>query len=324
MTEVIESLGGLPTADQLKKINKMSRRALKAEEVFVFSVVLCDNEVDRDSERFSINALKTLSDLYVGKTGIFDHSMHGRDQCARIFDCEVVANGNKKTSAGEAYHYLKAMAYMPRTESNRDLMLEIDAGIKKEVSVGCATASRTCSVCGADLKRGACGHRLGRYYTKDGVKAKCHAVLGDVTDAYEWSFVAVPAQRAAGVTKAFHLPAERDIDSVIKALRGGDLSVAAADGAQLADMLSALQLRAEEGAAYRDDLRKQAIRLTLLSQPSISAETAQLIVEPMDCAQLKAYNADCLKAATAGLPLCPQLAAEKRECDTVADQNYRI
>ena len=28
-------------------------------------------------------------------------------------------------------------------------------------------------------------------------------VLGDVTDAYEWSFVAVPAQREAGVTKQF-------------------------------------------------------------------------------------------------------------------------
>ena len=31
----------------------------------------------------------------------------------------------------------------------------------------------------------------------------CHVVLGDVTDAYEWSFVAVPAQREAGVTKQF-------------------------------------------------------------------------------------------------------------------------
>ena len=32
---------------------------------------------------------------------------------------------------------------------------------------------------------------------------RCHVVLSDVTDAYEWSFVAVPAQREAGVTKQF-------------------------------------------------------------------------------------------------------------------------
>lgn len=324
MTETIETLGGLPTAEQLQKINRMSRRILKAEEVFVFSVVLCDNEVDRDNERFSIDALKTLSDLYVGKTGIFDHSMHGRDQCARIFDCEVVANGNKTTSAGETYHYLKAMAYMPRTESNRDLMLEIDAGIKKEVSVGCATAGRSCSICGTDLRKGACGHRLGRYYNKDGARVKCHAVLTDVTDAYEWSFVAVPAQRAAGVTKAFHVWSSTDVDEVIKSLRSGDLSVSAADGAQLADMLSELQNRAEDGAIYRDELRKEAVRLTLLSQPVIDAETAQLIVERMSVTQLKSYNKACLKAAAAELPLCPQLASEKKVRDISADQNYRI
>ena len=31
----------------------------------------------------------------------------------------------------------------------------------------------------------------------------CYVILDDVTDAYEWSFVAVPAQINAGVTKRF-------------------------------------------------------------------------------------------------------------------------
>ena len=46
----------VPTEEELSLINKLSRRKLKPEEVFVFSVVLCDNEVDRDNERFSIEA----------------------------------------------------------------------------------------------------------------------------------------------------------------------------------------------------------------------------------------------------------------------------
>ena len=195
--------GGSPTEHELELINKLARRPLTADETYVFSVVLCDNEVDRDNERFDTAALYSLAKLFVGKTGIFDHSMQGRDQCARIFDCAVVSDSAIKTSTGETYHYLKASAYMPRTESNRDLLLEIDAGIKKEVSVGCATAGRTCSVCGADLRRFPCGHIKGKMYKHGGKTEKCYTILSQPTDAYEWSFVAVPAQVCAGVTKQF-------------------------------------------------------------------------------------------------------------------------
>ena len=38
---------------------------------------------------------------------------------------------------------------------------------------------------------------------KNGIKEVCHVVLNQPTDAYEWSFVAVPAQREAGVIKMF-------------------------------------------------------------------------------------------------------------------------
>ena len=62
--------------------------------------MLCDNEIDRDFERFDIPALEKLAELFVGKTGIFDHSMSGRDQTARIFSCRVETDENKVTSAG--------------------------------------------------------------------------------------------------------------------------------------------------------------------------------------------------------------------------------
>ena len=324
MSETKTAPAGVPTGEELQIINRMSRRPLAPEEVFVFSVVLCDNEVDRDNERFSVEALKGLAKLYVGKTGIFDHSMHGRDQCARIFSCAVETE-DRLTSAGERYHCLKARAYMPRTESNRDLMLEIDAGIKKEVSVGCATAGRTCSICGADLRAGSCGHRLGRYYTKNGARVKCHAVLSDPTDAYEWSFVAVPAQRAAGVTKAFHLPKGADWDTLIHSLmEGGNVTVDAADGEPLAKALGRLRERAEEGERWRDTLRKEAVRLTLLTQPALDGDMARRLVEPMDVEQLKAYTDACRRTAADRLPLCPQLAPRKNTADPTADANYRI
>lgn len=192
-------LSGAPTPQELELINSYTVKPLKAEEVYTFGIVLCDNEIDRDFERFDIPALEKLTGLFVGKTGIFDHSMSGRDQTARIFSCRVETDENKVTSAGEKYTKLCARAYMPRSEKNAALIEEIDAGIKKETSVGCSVGRSVCSVCGKDGRTEPCAHIKGREY---GGKL-CHRILCDPTDAYEWSFVAVPAQPAAGVTKSY-------------------------------------------------------------------------------------------------------------------------
>lgn len=59
--------------EDMALINAMARSALAPEEVYTFAVRLCDNEIDRDFERFDRAALKTLGELFVGKSGIFDH-----------------------------------------------------------------------------------------------------------------------------------------------------------------------------------------------------------------------------------------------------------
>ena len=65
---------GAPDAAQLQKINKLAKSPLAAEDVYVFSVRLCDDQVDRDFERFSQKALKELAPMFIGKTGIADHA----------------------------------------------------------------------------------------------------------------------------------------------------------------------------------------------------------------------------------------------------------
>lgn len=189
----------------LEKLNKFTRRELSADEVYIFPVVLCDNDIDRDNERFSRKSLETLAEKFIGVTGIFDHDPKGENQTARVFAAEV-AEENRKNSIGEPYAYLKGYAYMVRTDKNADLIREIDGGIKKEVSISCAADRQVCSVCGADRRVKACRHVKGRTY--DG--KKCFVTLEDISDAYEWSFVAVPAQVKAGVTKKFE---EADIDN---------------------------------------------------------------------------------------------------------------
>lgn len=187
------------TKDILDKINKFTRRQFSEDELYTFSVILCDNDIDRDCERFSDDALKSLSSMFIGKTGIFDHDPSTANQNARIFDTELVTDENRRTKTGAPYKFLRAMAYMIRTDNNRDLIAEIDGGIKKEVSISCSAAKRVCSVCGCDKSKGTCSHVKGKLY---GDKV-CHVVLDGISDAYEWSFVAVPAQVNAGVTKKF-------------------------------------------------------------------------------------------------------------------------
>lgn len=187
------------TPEMLTQLNTFTRRELTADEVYIFRVRLCDNDIDRDGERFSLEALREMKDLFVGKTGIFDHDPSGEKQSARIFQTELVTDNEKKTLAGEEYTSLCAYAYMVKTSGNEDLIREIDGGIKKEVSVSVSAGSKTCSICGKEKRISPCTHINGEEY---GGKL-CHTVLSQITDAYEWSFVAVPAQRNAGVTKHY-------------------------------------------------------------------------------------------------------------------------
>lgn len=187
------------TPEEMELINAHTLKELSAEDVFVFKLILCDNEIDRDNEKFTVSALHKLGELFIGKTGIFDHNMKSHDQTARIFSTAVIPDETRKTADGETYTYLLGKAYMVKTEKNKDLIAEIEAGIKKETSVGCCISTITCSICGKNIKTEGCEHRKGGNY--DGIVC-CH-LLSEPTDAYEWSFVAVPAQRGAGVIKSF-------------------------------------------------------------------------------------------------------------------------
>lgn len=190
------------TAEELKAINKHTLEPLAAEDVFTFSAILCDNELDRQYEQFSLKALHDLQKLFVGKTVIKDHYASADNQVARIYATELVETG-KFLASGEPYTQLKAHIYMVRTESNKDLIAEIKAGIKKEGSVGCRVASAICSICGTDNAKNYCRHYPGRSYDKEGGATVCTFKLDGAKDAYEFSLVAVPAQRKAGVSKSY-------------------------------------------------------------------------------------------------------------------------
>ena len=190
------------TEEELKAINKYTLEPLKAEDVFTFKAVLCDNEVDRAFDQFTQKALQDMQKLFLGKTVIKDHRRSMDGQVARIYATEL-AQGAKTLKSGEIYTQLVAHCYMVKTASNADLIAEIKGGIKKEGSVSFAPSSAICSICGTDNTKSYCRHWPGKDYDKENGKETCVFKLSGVRDAYEFSLVAVPCQRAAGVHKSY-------------------------------------------------------------------------------------------------------------------------
>ena len=260
---------GIALESELTLINKFTRRNFSAEEVYAFSVVLCDNDVDRDFERFTDASLQKLAELFVGKTGIFDHSHKAQNQCARIFSCEVKAVDGKKNRLGEQYKQLLARAYMPKSEAFNDLILQIESGIKKEVSVGCSMSKGVCSICGQPA--GICQHKKGRYYRKDGARRLCYIDLCDPTDAFEWSFVAVPAQPLAGVVKAYDMQSEVAIGNITKSVVDGEVVLSLDEALQLNKMFCELQNTVDLAGEFLKS-RKQQLVKTFVPEASEDAE----------------------------------------------------
>lgn len=295
------------TEEDLTLINRLTVKELAEGEVYTFNVILCDNEVDRDCERFDIAALEKLAELFVGVTGIFDHNPASGNQSARIFAASCEADEGRRTSYGDEYVCVKARAYMPRTPKNADLIAEIDAGIKKEVSVSCAVGGFTCSVCGENMKYNACSHVKGETY--DG--KLCCCVLSDVTDAYEWSFVAVPAQLNAGVTKSYNKEFEA-MDEYLKSIKdGAAVKMSGEQSKQLVNYIQTLESRARDGKLYRRRLTEDAVKYALLSVPTLNAESIEKMCAGVDTAELERIKDAFKEKAAQAVPLAPQTKAKK-------------
>ncbi len=308
-----------PNSDELAKINTYTRRQLSADEVYVFSVVLCDNDVDRDGERFTVEGLFELEKLFVGKTGVIDHIPSAKNQTARIFDCEVEAVSGRKTALGDDYFRLRARAYLPRSEKNNELIVALDSGIIKEVSVGCAVERIVCSICGESIEL--CPHTKGESYSG---RLCCGEMLNPY-DAYEWSFVAVPAQREAGVTKSA-LRKEESMENILKKIESCErLELSTGECRELKGYIDELRKSAKDGVYYRENLTADVLRLSAFVQPEISRETMESVAKSMTVAQLNEFRTAFIKQKNESIAPSVQLYNEKeKKSNTVSNGQFRI
>ena len=282
-TEAISS--GMPTAGQLEAINAQAKGKLTEDQVYVFSLRLCDDQIDRDFERFDTAALPELAKLFIGKTGIVDHRWSTDGQVARIFATEVVRE--------DRCSFIKAWAYIRRGGSSDEVIADIEAGIKKEVSVGCAMGRAVCSVCGSEY--GSCGHRKGEHY--DGLL--CCAILKEPMDAYEFSFVAVPAQPNAGVLKGLG--------------RGSRKLKELADEFGAQAEYRALYQEAQLGKQYKKQVQDDVVRLCLALELGADEPTLRAIVEKAGAPELLKLQKALDDRLAESMPMQTQLGGSFRK-----------
>ena len=264
---------------EMALVNAYARRELSEDEVYLFSVALCDNDVDRDCERFTLDALHKLAELFVGKTGIIDHNPSAKNQKARIISCKVEAADGACTALGDPLYRLTARAYIRRSAGNAELIDMIDSGIVKEVSVGCSVGRTVCSVCGQALY--ACDHIKGERYNG----RLCCGELCDPQDAYEFSFVAVPAQRAAGVIKSVYK--EKTMEEIRKALESEKELVLNHDELKrLKDYIASLEQDAEGVRLYRGELTRRLSEGLRSKGITLAYDTAKRVTDKLSIAEL--------------------------------------
>ena len=286
--------------NELELINKYARREMSEDEVYTFSVVLCDNDVDRDIEYFDDAALETLKGMFVGVSAVYDHEPSAKNQVARIYSCECETVAGRKTAYDAQYKRLVGKAYVPVCKATENLIALLDSGIMKEVSVGCAVSKCTCSICGADMRLSECSHVKGRNY---GGKICC-GVLSEPTDAYEWSFTAVPAQKNAGVTKS----------CVKKTSAGGVFD----------EYISALRREAEEGQRYKSALRCEAVKAGVTADIGIDSVMLEKMTQTLNVEELLRLKGLFEKAAVKRLPLGVQSRRRENVQDKESFREYNI
>lgn len=174
--------------DTLVLINKNTKEEVTKDDVYVFDLILCDNEIDRDYEKMTPEFLKEVASKGAGLVGIKNHEWDAKNQWARILSCRYVET-DELTLQGDKRSYVLATAYT--SKCYKDIVESINLGIIKEVSLSFESVDDTCSICG----KTECEHEKGKVYDDK----LCYKNLEHLKELFEWSLVAVPCQRGAGI-----------------------------------------------------------------------------------------------------------------------------
>lgn len=279
LSVAIRKAAGDPSADQLAAIRTYTLAELSPDQVYVRTFAVAHNAIDRDNECFDESLLSNYAETLPGK-GVFIKHPSGWDGDSgpgkgRCFGAHVerMSHDEARTllrapslqwpPGSDTAVVLMADAYIVRTASNADLLLEIDAGIVSDVSIGGTVKDRerVTDAEGRELnvwRLTGPGEALEFSFVwlgaQPGARAVKHAHrIEDDTMPTEEQYQAEKSARTAAETKATNLQTELDAAKPSHDIVLG-LRKALGDNAHLIEKPDDLAASVKAAATFRTDL----------------------------------------------------------------------
>ncbi len=183
---------GEENGDRAAAVNRYALRELDPSEYAVFTLDLCNNQIDRHFSRFPEEELARIKDLVPGRPLMERHDLRGSLPRGRFFRAALHREGDVVSVRPEVY--------VLRTAENADFILNIEGGVYRETSIGFSFRMPECSICGKDLRT--CDHIPGRAYGPD----TCHFIMRDVLEVAEGSVVSAGSQGTGFVREGRQQP----------------------------------------------------------------------------------------------------------------------
>lgn len=212
---------GKPTDEQLARINKLSKRELSADEVFVFSSKAAGDMLIPN--RFT-KIHKSLLEVFVddanhGVSFMYNHNWSSFSAQGMPYGKVFGGSLLPSDTPGETTE-LHLERYIVRDDevidgiSNNALIKRIETGVLSDTSIGFSTDKMVCSICGNNYYGGACQHYRGQEYkiNDEGEKKLCYLIAmppstiieGNNNALFEESIVWDGAYPTATITQSKH------------------------------------------------------------------------------------------------------------------------
>ena len=198
---------GVPTDEQLAKINKLSPKTFSAEEVFVFTGISAgDMIIENRYIQLSRELLETfVKNAKEGVSWLLNHSWSSWSEpvtiYGRTFDGRLEpSNANGETVAMFLDKYIPRSDTLKNGRSANSIIEDIENGVLFDTSIGWGSSKMVCSVCNMDYYGGECNHLRGRMYEDaDGNRKLCYIIAKNPGYLMEESGVFDGAYTGAGI-----------------------------------------------------------------------------------------------------------------------------
>jgi len=190
----------------VNEVNKFTLRPLSRDEFAVFTMDLCNNQIDAHYSRFPVEELESINTMVPGRPFMERHDTKGTLPRGTFFRSRLHEKQDRD------YVSVRPDVYVLHTDDNKGLITNIEGGVYRATSIGFSFMHPECSVCHKDIR--ACDHIPGRTYNHE----LCHYVMRDVVSVLEGSVV-FSASQGTGFVNARQTGARPTVSEALKAAR---------------------------------------------------------------------------------------------------------